>query len=104
MKLPKGFGKNYFTLSAITATTNHITMQKENSRVQFFHQFVPFSELEDDESEPIEDELFLATTAAKCNCYYKKKTKKALSLHPSQKYPPLYFKALNNSISPPKNL
>ena len=37
MKLPRGFGKNYFTLRAITATVNQVTMHAQCSRVQSFH-------------------------------------------------------------------
>lgn len=56
MKLPKGFGKNYFTLSAITATANQVTMRAQTSRVQSFHML----NLESDELDGLEEEEELA--------------------------------------------
>ncbi|MDK9693516.1 MAG: hypothetical protein OEL19_04615 [Sulfurimonas sp.] len=105
MKLPKGFGKNYFTLRAITATSNQVTLHAITSRVESFHLF---HFLGNDENEELEEEaaatlalLELSAKPCHCNCYYFKRTKKTLELHPFQKLNPNYFKNLNNAISPP---
>lgn len=106
MRLPKGFGKNYFTLRAITATTNQVTLGANASRVQNFHMLhICSDELEAlDEEEELSATLCPRTLSFKpchCNCYFLKKTRKILQLCPSQNYFLNYFKTLNNSISPP---
>lgn len=105
MKLPKGFGKNYFTLRAITATSNQVTLHAITSRVESFHLF---HFLGDDSKEELEedppDALALLEVSSKpchCNRYYFKRTKKTLELHTFQKYRLDYFKNLHNAISPP---
>lgn len=105
MRLPKGFGKNYFRLSAITATTNQISLNANSSRVENFYILFSFH---NQESKEIEDELLDETfyileksTPSHCNCYYFKKTLKTLLLHAKQNYFFNYFKYLNNAISPP---
>ncbi|MCX6052618.1 MAG: hypothetical protein NTZ60_08920 [Campylobacterales bacterium] len=106
MRLPKGFGKNYFTLRAITATTNQITLSANASRVQHFHMLhICSNELEAlDEEEELSATLCPLSFSFKpchCNCYFLRKTKKALQLFPNQNHFFNYFKSLNNSISPP---
>ncbi|MDY0116425.1 MAG: hypothetical protein RBR59_02485 [Sulfurimonadaceae bacterium] len=105
MRLPKGFGKNYFRLSAITATTNQISLQANTSRVESFHLSLGFDRQEEEELEEELDILscpiLLNTKASHCNCYYFKITRKALRLHSNQNYFFNYFKSLNNAISPP---
>ncbi len=105
MRLPKGFGKNYFTLNAITATVNQISIEATNTRVQNFH----ISTFENDESEvEIAEELLtllcplqLSTKACHCNCYFLNCTRKTLRIFNFQKLFFNYFKTLNNAISPP---
>ena len=106
MKLPRGFGKNYFTLRAITATVNQVTMHAQCSRVQSFHM----SNFASDELEAENEEEELAATLGtlefsqkpcQCNCFYKRRTKKTLKLHALQKSKPQIFVTLNTSISPP---
>lgn len=106
MKLPRGFGKNYFTLRAITATVNQVTMHAQCSRVQSFHM----THFASDELEAEEQEEELAATLGtlelsakpcQCNCFYKRRTKKTLKLHALQKSKPQIFVTLNTSISPP---
>jgi hypothetical protein len=106
VKLPRGFGKNYFTLRAITATVNQISLNANASRVQNFH----ISNFQGDEIEAELEEEELAATLLSfelsskpchCNCYYLKKTRKTLLLHPNQNYFFDYFKTLNSAISPP---
>lgn len=105
MKLPRGFGKNYFTLSAITATVNQISISATASRVQSFHMLnFERSELE---AELEEDELLtlcslqFSAKPCHCNCYFFKYTRKILRLFPNQNFFLNYFKTLNNAISPP---
>jgi hypothetical protein len=107
VRLPKGFGKNYFTLRAITATSNQVTLNANTSRVQSFHM-LQFSndeleaELEEEELAATLCPLSLSSKPCHCNCYFFKKTRKTLLLHPNQNYFFNYFKNLNNAISPPK--
>jgi hypothetical protein len=106
VKLPRGFGKNYFTLRAITATVNQISLNANASRVQNFH-ISNFqgdeieAELEEEELAAILLSFELSSKPCHCNCYYLKKTRKTLLLHPNQNYFFDYFKTLNNAISPP---
>jgi len=104
VRLPKGFGKNYFTLRAITATTNQVTLHARASCVQSFHMLnfngdEQEAELEDDELATTL--LELSAKPCHCNCYYFKRTKKTLLLCKFQKLISNYFKNLNNNISPP---
>ena len=105
MKLPKGFGKNYFSLNAITATVNQVTMSAVESRVQSFH--VISLDGEELESELEEEELLtlcplqLTKQPCYCNGYFFKRTYKTLKLYFKQKLFFHYFQTLNNSISPP---
>jgi len=107
MKLPRGFGKNYFSLSAITATVNAVTLQRESVRVQKFHIFGSF---ECDDAEEIEEceELEAACLiqqvsqkACHCNCFFLSKTKKSLKLFAlaQQNLPRQYIHY--SDISPP---
>jgi len=110
VKLPKGFGKNYFTLRAITATSNQVSLNANESRVQSFHMLNFSSDELDAELEEEEElaatlcTLELSLKPCHCNCYYFKRTKKTLRLHPFQKLNLNYFKNLNNSISPPLSI
>lgn len=104
MKLPKGFGKNYFSLNAITATVNQITLDATSTRVQNFHQLnFESEELESELEEELETlcPLQLSSNSCHCNCHFLKKTYKTLKIHNAQKLFSYYFKTLNNSISPP---
>jgi hypothetical protein len=106
VRLPKGFGKNYFTLRAITATSNQVTLNANASRVQSFHMLNFQSdeleaELEEEELAATLCPLELSSKPCHCNCYYFRRTKKTLKLYYFQKLNPNYFKNLNNAISPP---
>jgi len=105
MKLPRGFGKNYFSLNAITATVNQVSLDAITTRVHNFH--ILSFDTDELESELEEEELAtlcplqLSTKPCHCNCYFFRFTRKTLSLHYFQNYFFNYFKMLNNSISPP---
>lgn len=106
MKLPKGFGKNYFTLRAITATTNLVSLHAQCSRVQSFHManFLGKeleAETEEEELAATSGIFELSFKPCQCNCFYKKRTRKTLKLHALQKSQPQIFITLNTSISPP---
>jgi len=108
MKLPKGFGKNYFNLNAITATVGQISINATAVRVQSFHTLTYKSE-ELEAEEEIEElailcPLELSFKPCHCNCYFFKKTRKTLKLYFNQKLFFNYFKTLNNAISPPCKL
>jgi len=104
MKLPRGFGKNYFTLSAITATVNQVAISANTSRVQHFHT----TSFANDELDGLEEEeelstlcpLQLSAKPCHCNYYFLRYTRKTLRLYYNQNLFFNYFKDLNNS-SPP---
>ena len=109
MKLPRGFRKNYFSLNAIVATVNGITMHKESTRVERFHLQSSSFVKEDETTEELEElensllsELCLSTKGCHCNFSFLQQTKKALKLFFSQKRLTDFFITLNSSISPPK--
>jgi hypothetical protein len=107
MKLPRGFGKNYFSLNAITATVNQVTLTQEFSRVQSFHTHRALFEQEEEELEELE-ELDICKTqqlslkSCHCNCFFRLHTLKALKLFTFAKKYLDYYNYLNSSISPPK--
>lgn len=107
VRLPKGFRKNYFRLSAITATVNHVTLHAQRTSIEAFH--MPRSlgsydaELLEEELDSPPEEILLSQKPCRCNCYFLKKTRKILRLHPNPKYFFNYFKSLNNAISPPRH-
>ena len=108
MKLPRGFGKNYFTLSAITATVNQVSINANASRVQDFHLFNFSDDKLENEEELEELDIFcplqLSIKPCYCNCFFLKQTLKTLKLYNNQKFFLNYYKRLNNSISPPKQI
>jgi len=108
MKLPLGFGKNYFSLNAITATVNQVTLDANAARTKTFHNLlssVSFEGKEDEFQDELELEeicpLQLSNKASDCNCHFNRYTKKTLKQHPRPNLHLNYHKTLNNSISPP---
>ncbi len=105
MKLPRGFGKNYFSLNAITATVSQVTLKAQKSRVVFCH----LNYFEDDtlENESEEDELtttLLTQPSQKschCNSFFYTLTCRILKLF----YIPMFFenyhKTVSKTLSPP---
>jgi hypothetical protein len=109
MKLIRGFGKNYFSLSAIqaysTATTMHSQISSINSH---FHKkiFIEDEELDDSESPPeiLEQNFILNNKPCHCNCYYNLKTKLMLLLNvyiPRCPYYTTYFAFRRTGVHPP---
>ncbi len=109
MKLPRGFGKNYFSLSAITATVNQISLAQECSRVQSFHTCYALCEQEEEELEELEELALcqtqqLSSKSCHCNCFFKSLTCKVLKLFTFAKNYIDYYLSLNTSISPPQKV
>jgi len=106
MKLPRGFGKNYFSLSAITATVNQITLHQESSRVQNFHFFGAVYSKEADELEESEEiellcSLQFSQKSCHCNSFFTKLTYKTLKQYNQAKKSFKYQHSLHTDISPP---
>jgi len=108
MKLPRGFAKNYFSLSSITATVNSVTMHQRATVVQDFHMHGASYPKEDDTSELSEElesppclEILTPTTGCHCNCFFLSYTKRILTLLDSAKKGIYYYRTINSSISPP---
>jgi len=105
MKLPRGFGKNYFSLSAITATVNQVTLAKESTRIGDFHTKIEIyaeeKELEELEELPILCLLQLSLNSCHCNYFFKSLTIKILKLFITSNKKSDYYILLNTSLSPP---
>lgn len=108
MRLPKGFAKNYFTLCAITATVNQVTLSATSVRIETLHlycnrstEFETEQELDELEPNSLLTPIISSFRPCHCNCYFLRITKKILTLCSVQKHFFNYFKMLNNSISPP---
>jgi len=106
MKLPRGFGKNYFSLNAIVATVNAVCLHQQSTRVQNFHLVGSFESDEAEEQEEIEElePCFLAQISLKpchCNCYFLNKTRKVLRYFNIPKQNLHFYALLNTDISPP---
>ena len=107
MKLPHGFGKNYFSLSAITATVNQVTLSQESTRVQNFHIkteiYIEEKELEELEELPILSVVSVFLKPCHCNCFFKSLTFQILKIFISAKRYIDYYIFLNTSVSPPNS-
>lgn len=112
MRMPKGFGRSYFSLTAIQATVTAITLHSITVATQFLSDTLNFS----DETCDIDDPLLIDlapltlisepdqspyTNSCHCNCHYQSKTRNIfLSLY--AKYRPKFTcRNLLTGISPP---
>lgn len=112
MKHLKGFKKNYFSLCAITAYAtakklcdNETRSKKIGERTQYI------LENEDDEDSPPLEELLLINTSFElsskpchCDCFFKLKTKLAISIFkfiPRCPYYTTYFAFRRTGVHPP---
>ncbi len=109
MKILKGFGKNYFTLSAILASSVEQKLQSQVSSIfSLLHKNISQEEKELEEEEP-PCELLLATSTFKlkpchCNCFYNLKTRLTLLSHhyiPRCPYYTTYFAFRRTGVHPP---
>lgn len=113
--MAKGFGGKYFSLQAITATVNAVTLHNHSVRTRTCHtrQFLNTDDSAD-ESPPDVLELLLESTAiftpksfrcrCFCNCFFRRKTARALfvsSLIPKLRF---LFRYFHTDTSPPLRL
>ena len=113
MRRPKGFGRNYFQLTAIQATVTAVTIHAITIATQLLSH--PLSSTEADEGDPNDPLLSLLSPltitsepdsrpqlrSCHCNCYFKRKTRNIfISLY--TKFKPRYYCPHRVSgISPP---
>ncbi len=109
MKILKGFGKNYFTLSAILASSVEQKLQSQVSSIfSLLCKNISQEEKELEEEEP-SCELLLNTSTFKlkpchCNCFFNLKTRLTLlSYHyiPRCPYYTTYFAFRRTGVHPP---
>lgn len=109
MKRLRGFGKNYFTFSAMLAYNVEHKLQSQVSIVHTLSRFSSSNESEYDENEP-PDELLEATLVkapkpCHCNCYFKLKTRLTLLLNhyiPRCPFYCTYFAFRRTGVHPPR--
>ncbi len=110
MKLLRGFGKNYFTLSAMLA---YNVEHKLHSQVSVAHSLLRLSDSSDhdmDENDPPEEVSETTLAQAKpchCNCYFKLRTRLALLLNhyiPRCPFYCTYFAFRRTGVHPPHPL
>ncbi len=86
---PKGFGKKYFTLAAIQATTAHVTIAGITTKIESQH--LSFSQ-EDDLDELLEDEeLQLLESTCEALSYGSHLLNTTQTLNPSSSPPLIIF-------------
>ena len=106
MRMPKGFGKNYFTLAAIQATVVQHHLSATSVRVQASHLIHADFEQEKSEDEELEELLCsstfsLPTHAGHCNCFYKRITRNLIRNNPTPKQYVQPYLYANSVTSPP---
>jgi hypothetical protein len=104
----KGFGKNYFSLSAICATTNSITLHTSASRYTHRSRNLSMYATTEEEDDPL-DELELLqheeglspSSSCHCNCFFKRLfyTLTQIFRHHPQTY--FIFHKRHTGIAPP---
>lgn len=113
MRKPKGFGKNYFSLTAIQATVTAVTIHSLTVATQILSfQHLSLEDTEDDPNTVLLDILTPSTITSEpdqrpiprschCNCHFKHKTRNIfLSLY--SKFKPKYLcRNLLTGIAPP---
>ncbi len=104
--MPKGFGKNYFTLAAIQASVVQHHLSATSVRIASDHLIS--TEFEDKESESEELELLLSastfslpTHAGHCDCYYRQRTRKHKLLNAKPQQNIQTYRYSNSVTSPP---
>lgn len=113
--MAKGFGGKYFSLQAITATVNAITLQRNAVRTRHCHT-QRFSSTDDsiDESPPDPNELLLeaiepfapkvSRCQCHCNCFFRSRAKNALLLSALRPKLRFLFRHYFTDLSPPEPL
>lgn len=104
--MPKGFGKNYFTLAAIQASVVQHHLDATSVRIRASHLIINTLESDELEEEPLEALLLTpATTLVKhaghCNCYYHRVTRNLILQNPKAKHSVKPYLYANSVTSPP---
>ena len=83
MKAVKGFGKNYFSLSAIQATVSAVKISAQKSYFHQEHSFQTFElENEEDEFEELSPCLILQQPSSHhCSCHFRRRSYLTLSIN-----------------------
>ena len=111
MRAPKGFGKRYFTLSAIQAYSGSVTLHRSESRTQAHHRSACD---ECDEETVLEEDdpvLILESTAAAlpgssrrachCNLHFHRLACRRLRSHDRPKRFVSPYRYIRSTLSPP---
>ncbi|TET87171.1 MAG: hypothetical protein E3J96_05975 [Sulfurovum sp.] len=107
MRSPRGFGKNYFTFSAILAYSVEHKLQSQVASVQSLFRLSDSSEPLDENDPPdelLETTLLQDKKPCHCNCYFKLKTRMKLLLHhyiPRCPFYCTYFAFRRTGVHPP---
>ena len=107
MRLPKGFGKNYFTLAAIQASVSQNSLQATSVSIKNHHLYriceSEASEAETDDPLLLEPFLIVNThkEAGQCNCYFKRLTQTRLRHNADENLFISTHLFTNSTISPP---
>lgn len=113
--MAKGFGGKYFSLQAITATVNAVTLHNHGVRTRTCHAYrTYYADASIDESPPDELDLLLealepftpkvSRCQCHCNCFFRRRTARTLyvaSLTPKLRF---LFRYFHTDTSPPINL
>ncbi len=106
MRMPKGFGKNYFTLAAIQASVVQHHLSATSVRIASDHLIYPEFEEKESEPEALEELLCsstfsLPTHAGHCNCYYHRVTRNLILQNSKAKLTVKPYLYANSVTSPP---
>ena len=104
--MPKGFGKNYFTLAAIQASVVQHHLSATSVRIASDHLIHTEWEEKESEAEELEELLCsstfsLPTHAGHCNCYYHRVTRNLILQNPKAKLTVKPYLYANSVTSPP---
>lgn len=106
MRAPRGFGRNYFSLSAIQAYSSHVLLGQREARVHAYSLKLSDecdNEEEDDEPDgPLcAAQLSVPAHAGHCNCYYHRITRNRIRLNPKPKLFVSSYRLTESVSSPP---
>ena len=109
MKSPRGFGKNYFSFSAMLAHSVQNSLDAKVSSIYSLlsNRLMKESEEVDEDDPPfelLETTYFSTDKPCRCNCFYRLKTKLATLLYhyiPRCPYYCTYFAFRRTGVHPP---
>ncbi len=105
--MAKGFGKNYFSLASIQASSAKVKLEAAKSRCQMLTITYHDSHEEEEESPPDEITLLALPLAKRCNCIFNQKCRLALKNSKFRGKPKCNCRHLSHrktGISPPPSL